>query len=124
MPVSDLRQEAADYVELQMDGGGGAGVRSLRGAKGPRQLMPQRAAFRLATPRWSARHLRAQGVAWRWDAIPSCQPGFFTVIIRFPVLTWSTRDLCPSFEPHRDRAVLKRHTIRTLPIRKYLIFCV
>ncbi|KAM7376219.1 hypothetical protein PAMP_005962 [Pampus punctatissimus] len=61
IPVSDLWQEAADYVELQMEGGDGGGLRSAHTAKGLRQLMPERAVFRLATQRWAARNLGAQG---------------------------------------------------------------
>lgn len=56
--MSDLLQEAGDYAELQMDGGG---LRSAHFAKGPRRLMPERGIFRLATQRQAARHLGAQG---------------------------------------------------------------
>lgn len=74
MSVSDLRQEAADYVELQMEGRDGEGLRSAYGAKG--QLMPERAVFRLATQRRAARHLGAQGGP-EMDAVPPRQPAPF-----------------------------------------------
>lgn len=66
--MSDLQQEVGDYAELQMDGGDGGGLRSAHSARGPKQLMPERAVFRLATQWRAARHLAAQGGAG--DAIP------------------------------------------------------
>lgn len=71
--MSDLWQEAADYAELQMDGGDGGGLRCAHRAKGPRQLMPERAVFRLATQRRAAHHLGGQGEQ-EMDVIPPCQP--------------------------------------------------
>lgn len=59
-PVSDRWQEAADYAELQMDGGDGEAMRSVYDAKGPKQQMPEWAVFRLATQQRAAHHLSAQ----------------------------------------------------------------
>lgn len=74
--MSDLWQEAADYVELQMEDEDGGGLRYAHGAKGLRQLMPERAVFRLATQRQAACHFSAQGEP-DMDAIPPRQPDPF-----------------------------------------------
>lgn len=88
--MSDLQQEAADYAELQMDGWMVETVealRSARGAKGPR---PERAVFRLASQRQTARHLGAQRGAQRWTPFlrVSRPPSLFTA--EYPAPTWSS----------------------------------
>lgn len=89
--MSDLQQEAADYAELQMDGGDGGGLCSAHSAKGPRQFMPERAVFRMATQRRAASHLRAQEEL-EMDAIPRCQIApilFPSRLLILSVPTWS-----------------------------------
>lgn len=56
----ELQQEAEDHAELETDKGDGGGLGSMRSAKGPRRLLPERSVFRLATQQRAARHLRAQ----------------------------------------------------------------
>lgn len=92
--MSDLRQEAADYAELQMDGGDGGdggGLRPAHGAIGTRRLMPERAVFRLATQQRAARHLSAQEEL-EMDASLPCQPTPFistSILLILAVPTWS-----------------------------------
>lgn len=117
IPESDQWQEAADYAELQMDGGDVRGLRWACGAKGPRPLMPERAVFRLATQRRAACHLGAQEKP-EIDAIS------FSITVKSPDCVRAS-SVCPSaplsFDPRGDRSVRETHSSAYLSKANHVI---
>lgn len=89
-------------------------------AKRPRQLIPERAVFCLATQRRAARHLGAQETP-EIDAIPCSQPSPFPAPSSLLTLSVPSCSTQLSFDPRGDQPVLKRaKDIFSLALRQSL----